>query len=137
MSATAASWHYLEALSEPRRRAVFDAVVEAARPVTRDEVAAACEISRELATFHLEKLFDVGLLSVDFARPEGRAGRGAGRPAKRYQRAAFELSVQLPPREYELAARILVAAAKAAAPSGELPATIAAAARDEGARIGR
>jgi predicted ArsR family transcriptional regulator len=137
VSADETSWHYLEALSEPRRRAVFDAVVDSATPVTRDEVAAACGISRELAAFHLDKLHDVGLLTVDFARPEGRTGPGAGRPAKRYRRAAVEVMVQLPPREYELAARILVAAAQATAEHDALPPAVAAAARDEGERIGR
>jgi predicted ArsR family transcriptional regulator len=137
VTATEHSWHYLEALSEPRRRAVFDAVCESATPMTRDDVAAACGITRELAAFHLDKLQDVGLLTVDFARPKGRTGPGAGRPAKRYCRAPVELAVQLPPREYELAARILVAAAQATAGDGRLPPAVATAARDEGERIGR
>lgn len=137
MTADETSWHYLEALAEPRRRAVFDAVVDSATPVTRDEVAAACGISRELAAFHLDKLHDVGLVSVDFARPEGRSGPGAGRPAKRYRRADVEVTVQVPPREYELAARILVAAAQATAGDKGLPSAVATAARDEGERIGR
>lgn len=132
------SWRFVEALSEPRRRTVFDAVVDADAPLTRDDVAARCGISRELAAFHLDKLLEAGLLEADFARPVGRRGPGAGRPAKRYRPAAVELSVQIPPREYELAARILVAAARADADgSGGPPAAVVEAARSEGMRIGQ
>ena len=132
------SWQYVEALSEPRRRAVFDVVAEADVPLTRDDVAARCGISRELAAFHLDKLLDAGLLTADFARPEGVGGPGAGRPAKRYRAAPVELSLQIPPREYELAARILVAAARSTAGDGESPPpAVVDAAHSEGVRIGR
>ena len=130
-------WRYLEALSEPRRRAIFAAVVAAAGPVTRDDIAATCEVSRDLAAFHLDKLHEAGLLTVDFQRADGVGGPGSGRPPKRYQRADIDVQIQLPPREYELAARILVAAARASSPSGGLPAPIRAAARAEGQRLGR
>lgn len=130
-------WQCVEALSEPRRRAIFAAVTAAAAPVTRDDIAATCEISRDLAAFHLDKLHEVGLLAVDFERAEGVGGPGSGRPPKRYRLADIEVQIQLPPREYELAARILVAAARASSPSGGLPPSIRAAARAEGQRLGR
>ena len=92
---------------------------------------------RDLAAFHLDKLHEAGLLTVDFERADGAGGPGSGRPPKRYRRADVEVQVQLPPREYELAARILVAAARASSPSGVLPPSIRAAARAEGQRLGR
>jgi predicted ArsR family transcriptional regulator len=130
-------WAYLEVLSEPRRRAIYDAVAAAARPLTRDEVAATCGVTRDLAAFHLDKLHEAGLLKVDFERADGIGGPGSGRPPKRYRLADVEVQIQLPRREYELAARILVTAARASSPSGGLPPAIRAAARAEGHRLGR
>ena len=43
-------------------------------------------------------------------RPAGRGGPGAGRPAKLYRRAAGEVTVSLPPRDYQLAGRLLARA---------------------------
>ena len=51
-----------------------------------------------------------GLLEVSFARRTGRTGPGAGRPAKLYRRASREFTISLPPRDYELAARIFAGA---------------------------
>ncbi len=67
--------------------------------------AAALDMTRTLAAFHLDKLVAVGLLGVDRHRPAGRSGRGAGRPAKWYSRLPGEISVSVPERHYELAAR--------------------------------
>ena len=101
----------LGALHDPVRRAAYRAVVESlTQPVGRDDVAAALGIGRTLAAFHLDKLVDVGLLTVTRARRSGRSGPGAGRPAKLYQRAADEHAVSLPPRDYETAAELLAAA---------------------------
>ena len=52
----------------------------------RDQAAADLGIARSVAAFHLDKLADLGLLEVEFRRPPGRAGPGAGRPAKLYRR---------------------------------------------------
>lgn len=81
-------------------------------PATRDEVAGALGLTRRAAAFHLDRLLEAGLLRASYSRPPGRSGPGAGRPAKRYEPAA-ELSVQLPPRRYNLVARMLLAAAEA------------------------
>jgi len=43
-------------------------------------------------------------------RLTGRTGPGAGRPAKRYRRGSRELSVTLPPREYDVAGHIMAQA---------------------------
>jgi predicted ArsR family transcriptional regulator len=58
----------------------------------------------------LDKLADDGLLDVDYARPPGRSGPGAGRPAKLYKRSSRELTVSLPERRYDLAASLLAEA---------------------------
>ena len=103
-------WDLAGVLSESTRRRVFDLVRAAAAPLTRDEVAARAGINRRLAVFHLDRLVTAGLLVVDFARPAGnRGGPGSGRPSKRYAPADIQLDVSLPPRHYDVVARVLTA----------------------------
>ena len=109
----------IAALSEPVRRRLYEHVVHTGRPVSRDEAAAATGIKRPLAAFHLDKLVDEGLLDVEFRRLTGRTGPGAGRPAKLYFRSEREFDVTLPPREYDLAGRVLAAAIQRSAETGE------------------
>jgi predicted ArsR family transcriptional regulator len=97
-------------LGDPVRRGLYDYVAGQGQPVARDESAAAVGISRSLAAYHLDRMVDDGLLEVSFARRSGRSGPGAGRPAKLYLRSARELQISLPPRDYELAARLLAKA---------------------------
>ena len=59
------------------------------------------------ARHHLDKLVDHGLLVATFARPDGRGGPGAGRPAKHYSRADTELEISVPARDYQLVAAVL------------------------------
>jgi predicted ArsR family transcriptional regulator len=70
------------ALADPMRRRAYDMVCSSETAVSRDEAASALGIGRTLAAFHLDKLADLGLLEVAFARRTGRSGPGAGRPAK-------------------------------------------------------
>jgi predicted ArsR family transcriptional regulator len=97
-------------LDDPVRRTLYDYVCGQARPVGREEAAEAAGIGRPLAAYHLDRLADLGLLTVDYQRPAGRGGPGAGRPAKVYARSRREFSVTVPPREYELAARLMTQA---------------------------
>ena len=94
-------------LDEPARMALYDAVLEASRPLSRDEAASAAGISRALAAFHLDKLVGAGLLDVEYRRLSGRTGPGAGRPSKLYRRGAREMGVSLPDRHYEVPAELL------------------------------
>ena len=129
-------WERVHLLTEPTRRAVYDAVRAGREPMTRDEVAASTGISRRLAAFHLDLLAEGGLLSVDYARPAGRrGGPGAGRPSKRYAAEEVEVEVSLPPRRYDIAARVL---ARAVAEPGEGSAHDRAVviAQEEGQRLG-
>jgi predicted ArsR family transcriptional regulator len=108
-------------LGEPTRRRIYDHVCARAVPLSRDDVTDALGIPRRTASFHLDRLAVLGLLSVSFARRTGRSGPGAGRPAKLYQRSAGEVAVSLPPRQYDLAGRLLAGALAHAQESGEPP----------------
>jgi predicted ArsR family transcriptional regulator len=94
-------------LAEPTRRALYEYVVAHGAWVGRDQAAAAVGLERGTAAHHLDRLVADGLLTVDYQRLTGRRGPGAGRPAKLYRRAPRDFGVSLPPRDYELAARML------------------------------
>lgn len=118
-------------LQEPLRRRLYEYVVAQDHEVSRNEAAAATGAQRTLVAFHLDKLADAGLLDTTSRRVSGRAGPGAGRPAKLYRRAAAEYQVSLPPRDYHLAAELLADAAEAARLDDEL----GAAARRRGRQL--
>jgi len=103
----------LSTLDDPVRRRLYEVVTRQPGPVGRDEAAAAAGVGRALAVYHLDKLVESGLLAATYQRPAGRSGPGAGRPAKLYARADREFMVTVPPRSYELAARLLVQAVEA------------------------
>jgi predicted ArsR family transcriptional regulator len=122
-------------LAEPARRALYDWVVAAGRPVSRDEAAAGTGVSRALAAFHLDRLAEAGLLTPEYRRLTGRTGPGAGRPAKLYARAAAEVAVSLPERRYEVAAKVFADALTQLAPSLP-PESVTSAARALGEDVG-
>ena len=97
-------------LEDPVRRRLYEIVSSRPEPVGRDEAASAAGIGRPLGAYHLDKLVESGLLKVTYERLGGRSGPGAGRPAKLYARSDREFAVSVPPRDYELAARILAQA---------------------------
>ena len=121
----------LETLSDPVRRGLYEFVVSQNGTVTRENAAKAVGISRSLAAYHLDKLVDAELLGFSYERPEGRTGPGAGRPAKCYARTEEEISITLPPRNYDMLARMLAHAA-AADQTGVVRSTLEATARAEG-----
>jgi len=100
----------LASLTDATRLALYNYVQREGEAVSRDAAAAAVGISRSLAAYHLDRLVDSGLLRVRFARPEGRSGPGAGRPAKLYECADQAVEVSVPRRNYQLAARAFVGA---------------------------
>jgi predicted ArsR family transcriptional regulator len=100
----------LAALDDPTRRAVFDLVAHSETAVSRDGAAEALGTSRRVAALHLDRLADQGLLAVEYRRPPGRTGPGAGRPAKLYRPVEDEVSVSVPPRHYDLVGEVLAAA---------------------------
>src|SRR5687767_15426042 len=105
-------------LSEPVRRRLYELVARSGTPVDRDTAAERAGIGRPLAAFHLDRLVRAGLLAVEYRRRSGRTGPGAGRPAKFYLRpAGQEISVDLPPRSYDVAAEILATGVERADPA--------------------
>ncbi|HUY49902.1 MAG TPA: transcriptional regulator [Streptosporangiaceae bacterium] len=126
----------LSSLGDPVRRNLYEFVAGHTEPVGRDEAAAAAGIGRPLAAYHLDKLVSLRLLTAAYQRPAGRGGPGAGRPAKVYARSGSEFAVAVPPREYELAARLLAVAVEADH-SGASRAALHDAAQQFGADLGR
>src|SRR5437879_2860240 len=98
------------ALDDETRAALYAYVSAASGDVSRDDAAKKLGLPRRIAAFHLDKLVDEGLLEVTFKRLSGKTGPGAGRPSKLYRRSALRLEVGLPPRNYELLARLLASA---------------------------
>jgi predicted ArsR family transcriptional regulator len=126
------------ALDEPTRRRLYEFVVREATPVSRDEAADAVGAPRTTVAFHLDKLAAEGLLEVVYERRTGRSGPGAGRPSKLYRRSPGHISVSLPERRYELAARLLADAFHEAETAGQPPsAVLRRRARELGKDIGQ
>jgi predicted ArsR family transcriptional regulator len=126
----------LAALTDPVRRALYFYVANDPGEVSRDQAARGVRIARPLAAFHLDKLVEQGLLEASFRHLSGRRGPGAGRPAKLYRRSALQVDLSLPPREYELAAKLFAGALAAGAPAAARTRTRRAA-RAFGTRLGQ
>ena len=125
----------LSTLDDPVRRRLYEVVTRQDGPVGRDEAASAAGIGRALAVYHLDKLVESGLLTASYQRPPGRSGPGAGRPAKLYARSDRVFAITVPPREYELAARLLVQVIESD-PSGRDRAALSEAGHRLGAELG-
>jgi len=123
-------------LTEPTRRRLYELVAASPEPIGRDGAAAALDISRELAAFHLDRLIEAGLLEAEYRRRSGRSGPGAGRPAKLYRRATREVAVALPPRRYDVAADLMATAIERL-PGGSGVDVTADVARERGRAVGR
>ena len=126
----------MSALGEPTRRAIYEYVASVGAWVSRDDAADALDLERGAAAHHLDRLAEDGLLEVDFQRRSGRSGPGAGRPAKVYRRSRREFGVALPPRDYELAGRLLAEAVdRARTNNTDVAREVDAVARAEGRRL--
>lgn len=134
-SVDAATVARVSSLDDPVRRRLYEVVASRESPISRDDAAKAVGISRTLAAYHLDRLAQARLVHVSYARPEGRRGPGAGRPAKLYIRADDELALSLPPRDYELLAELLVESVEHDA-SGATRAAVHRAAAAAGERSG-
>jgi predicted ArsR family transcriptional regulator len=100
----------IAALDQPLRRDLYALLVARGAWVTRDEAAAALDVARSVAAFHLDKLAEAGVVEVSYERTSGRTGPGAGRPSKRYRRSGDEVSASVPDRHYDLAGSLLATA---------------------------
>ncbi|GAA3690977.1 helix-turn-helix domain-containing protein [Arthrobacter ginkgonis] len=122
------------ALADPTRKAVYELVLAAAAPVSRDEAADALGLRRATAALHLDRLAENGLLEVQFRRIGGRSGPGAGRPSKFYAAAVSEVGASVPPRDYGLAAELMARAIEESVRSGDpVAATLPRVSRQAGA----
>ncbi|MHA6670114.1 helix-turn-helix transcriptional regulator [Homoserinimonas sp. A447] len=106
-------------IHDPLRRALFDFISASGTAVGRDEAAGALGMARGTAAFHLDRLVDDGVLTVEFKRLSGKTGPGSGRPAKLYRRAAEELLVSIPERHYDLAGSVLASSIEESDRTGE------------------
>lgn len=100
----------IAALGDPTRRALYRYIAAQGVPVGREDAAAAVGVPHHVARFHLDRLHEAGLLQVQYKRPAGRGGPGAGRPAKLYRPAPAEFAVSVPERRYDLAGLVLTRA---------------------------
>lgn len=127
----------LASLGEPVRRALYRYVVGEPAPVSRERAAAGVGVPHHVAKFNLDRLVEDGLLEAEYGRPAGRAGPGAGRPAKLYRRAPAGIEVSLPERRYDLAGRLLTrAVARAARTAKPVVDTLAVVAHEAGRQLG-
>jgi predicted ArsR family transcriptional regulator len=120
------------ALADPLRRRLYRYVVAQTDAVGREQAAEGAGVPLHTARFHLEKLVDEGLLETEYRRLSGRAGPGAGRPAKLYRRTATEVSVQLPERSYDLIGSVLAGAVARSLAGEPLESALTLEARDRG-----
>lgn len=106
-------------LAEPTRGRLYRFVAASDRAVTREDAARQVDIPVHTAKFHLDRLVEAGLLEVEFRRTGERGGPGSGRPPKHYRRTRTEVSVVLPPRNYDLLSGLLADAIVEAARTRE------------------
>lgn len=100
----------LSGLAEPNRRLLYDFIVSQNDYVSREQAAQASGLRKGIASHHLDRLVQDGLLEVVFKNLPGNNGGKVGRPSKLYRRATNEIEVSLPSREYKIAAQILAKA---------------------------
>lgn len=90
-------------LGDPTRFSVYQHLVAAApRPVSAQEVAELFGLHPNVARLHLKKLEEIGLV----ASRAQRSGKG-GRPHRVYSLSGHALSINLPPRDYQLLSELL------------------------------
>jgi predicted ArsR family transcriptional regulator len=123
-------------LADPVRRRLYEFVSGRDDGVGREEAAREVGVPTHTARFHLDKLVEEGLLSVDHRRLSGRTGPGAGRPAKVYRRSDTEVAVSLPEREYDLVGHVFAAAVERSLDGAPLTEALAEEARAAGRRDG-
>lgn len=106
-------------IHDPLRRSLFNFISASPAAVGRDEAAQHLGIARATAAFHLDRLVDDGVLTVEFKRLSGKTGPGSGRPAKLYRRASDEILVSIPERHYDLAGSLLASSIEESHRTGE------------------
>jgi predicted ArsR family transcriptional regulator len=98
----------LAAVGDPELREALLYARGQARPVTADELAGAMGVHRNVARSRLERLVEAGLVAPGYERRSGKAGPGAGRPAKTYAVVPQLESIEFPSNHFESLAAMLV-----------------------------
>ena len=128
----------IAALADPVRAMLYAYLGRRPRSASREEVAKETGLAHHIVKFNLDRMVAEGLLSVEYRRPAGRSGPGAGRPAKLYRRSEREFSVSVPARRYELAAGVLANAIRHSQESGTgIDEAVQITASDAGYTLGR
>jgi predicted ArsR family transcriptional regulator len=117
-----------KALGDNTRYAIYLELARSSVPLTTTEIADSLDLHPNTVRPHLERMRDVGLLTVD-ADSRGTVGR----PQHRWSLAAEAPSLGLEPSGFRLLARLLAGVASA---SGGDPDVAAEAGRAEGRRSG-
>ncbi len=92
-------------LADATRFSIYQHIYQRREPVTVHEIAEEFDIHPNVARLHLTKLEDVNLLSSESAK----TGKG-GRPSRHYSLSDEVISLQFPPRDYQLLAKIAIEA---------------------------
>jgi len=95
-------------LGDPTRRSIYLRVRASVEPLTATLVAKEFGIHPNVARHHLDRLTEEGYLEVTRRRPTGKAGPGAGRPAKCYTATDKEIDLQFPTRRLDILIDLLV-----------------------------
>lgn len=90
-------------LADPTRFTIYQHIVNEHKQVTVQEIADQFDIHPNVARLHLTKLEDVNLLSSC----SEKTGKG-GRPSRLYFLSEQVISLQFPPRDYQLLAEIAI-----------------------------
>lgn len=91
----------LSAVGDPELRSALLYARSRPRRITVDELAAEQGVHRNVARSRLERLVEAGLLASAYERRSGRAGPGAGRPAKVFSVTPALTTIEFPDRRYE------------------------------------
>ena len=124
-------------LDDPVRQALYRLILAADGPISRNEAAEALGLPVSTVTAHLARMAHEGALTTTSRRISGRSGPGSGRPTVFYAPAAAEVSLSVPPRQYELMGDILAGAiATTAQQQPGLVEVLRDAARQRGRQLG-
>lgn len=102
------------ALADPTRFSIYQYVAYSKNPITVQEVADHFSIHPNVARLHLTKLEDVHLLKA----VSDKSGKG-GRPSRLYSLSDQVVSLQFPPRDYQLLADIAIESLLSLGEAGE------------------
>jgi predicted ArsR family transcriptional regulator len=103
------------ALADPTRYSIYQYVASSKDPITVQEVAEHFSIHPNVARLHLSKLEDVHLLKSI----SDKTGKG-GRPSRLYMLSDQVVSLQFPPRDYQLLADIAIESLLSLGEAGEM-----------------